>query len=79
MTARFVTTSIVTKRAGIAALFVTLVTKRAVVTKRATTNVRCAAVEERPEAKEVQLSQPSSTSLLIISSGLRVPAPPPSS
>ena len=35
-------------------------------------NVRCTAVEEQPEAKEVQLSQPSSTSLLIISSGLRV-------
>ena len=33
-------------------------------------NVRCTAVEERPEAKEVQLSQPSSTSLLMISSGL---------
>ena len=54
-------------------------------------NVRCTAVEEQPEAKEVQLSQPSSTSLLMISSGLRVqlhlpthdlfwaesPAPPP--
>ena len=36
-------------------------------------NVRCTAVaEEQPEAKEVQLSQPSSTSLLMISSGLRV-------
>ena len=35
-------------------------------------NVRCAAVEEQPEATEVQLSQPSSTSLLMISSGLRV-------
>ena len=35
-------------------------------------NVRCIAVEEQPEAKEVQLSQPSSTSLLMISSGLRV-------
>ena len=34
-------------------------------------NVRCTAVEEQPEAKEVQLSQPSSTSLLMIS-GLRV-------
>ena len=33
-------------------------------------NVRCTAVEEQPEAKEVQLSQPSSTSLLVISSGL---------
>ena len=33
-------------------------------------NVRCTAVEEQPEAKEVQLSQPSSTSLLKISSGL---------
>ena len=33
-------------------------------------NVRCTAVEKRPEAKEVQLSQPSSTSLLMISSGL---------
>ena len=35
-------------------------------------NVRCTAVEEQPEAKEVQLSQPRSTSLLMISSGLRV-------
>ena len=35
-------------------------------------NVRCTAVEEQPEAKEVQLSQPSSTSLLMVSSGLRV-------
>ena len=26
-------------------------------------NVRCTAVEEQPEAKEVQLSQPSSTSV----------------
>ena len=33
-------------------------------------NVCCTAVEEQPEAKEVQLSQPSSTSLLMISSGL---------
>ena len=33
-------------------------------------NVRCSAVEEQPEAKEVQLSQPSSTSLLMISFGL---------
>ena len=33
-------------------------------------NVRCYVVEEQPEAKEVQLSQPSSTSLLMISSGL---------
>ena len=33
-------------------------------------NVRCTAVEEQPEAKEVQLPQPSSTSLLVISSGL---------
>ena len=33
-------------------------------------NVRCTAVEKQPEAKEVQLSQPSSTSLL--SSGLSV-------
>ena len=36
-------------------------------------NVRCTAVDEQPEqleAKEVQLSQPSSTSLLMISSGL---------
>ena len=32
-------------------------------------NVRCTAVEEQPEEKEVQLSQPSSTSLLLISSG----------
>ena len=37
MPARFVTTSLVTKRAGIAARFVTLVTNRAVVTKRAAT------------------------------------------
>ena len=37
MPARFVTTSLVTKRAGIAARFVTLVTKLAVVTKRAAT------------------------------------------
>ena len=35
-------------------------------------NVRCTAVEEQPEVKEVQLLQPSSTSLLMISSGLRV-------
>ena len=35
-------------------------------------NVRCTAVEEQLEAKEVQLSQPSSTSMLMISSGLRV-------
>ena len=33
-------------------------------------NVRCTAVEEQLEAKEVQFSQPSSTSLLMISSGL---------
>ena len=33
-------------------------------------NVRCTALEEQLEAKEVQLSQPSSTSLLMISSGL---------
>ena len=33
-------------------------------------NVRCTAVEGQPEAKEVQLLQPSSTSLLMISSGL---------
>ena len=33
-------------------------------------NVRCTAVEEQLEAKEVQLSQPTSTSLLMISSGL---------
>ena len=33
-------------------------------------NVHCTAAEEQPEAKEVQLSQPSSTSLLMISSGL---------
>ena len=32
-------------------------------------NVRCTAVEEQPEAKEVQLSQPSSTYLLLISPG----------
>ena len=35
-------------------------------------NVRFTAVEEQPEAKEVQLSQPSYTSLLMISSGLGV-------
>ena len=34
----FVTTSLVTKRAGIAARFVNLVTKRAVVTKRSATD-----------------------------------------
>ena len=33
-------------------------------------NVRCTAVEEQLEAKKVLLSQPSSTSLLMISSGL---------
>ena len=33
-------------------------------------SVHCTAVEEQLEAKEVQLSQPSSTSLLMISSGL---------
>ena len=33
-------------------------------------NVHCTAVEEQLEAKEVQLSQPSSTSLLMISSEL---------
>ena len=33
-------------------------------------NVCCTAVEQQLEAKEVQLSQPSSTSLLMISSGL---------
>ena len=33
-------------------------------------NVRCTAVEEQPEAKEVRLSQPKSTSLLMFSSGL---------
>ena len=33
-------------------------------------NVRCTAVEQQLEAKEVQLSQPSSTSLLMVSSGL---------
>ena len=33
-------------------------------------NVRCTVVEEQPDVKEVQLSQPSSTSLLMISSGL---------
>ena len=38
MPARFVTTSLVTKRAGITARFVTLVTKRAVVTKRSATD-----------------------------------------
>ena len=35
-------------------------------------NVRCTAVEEQPEAKEIQLSQPSYTSMLMISSGMRV-------
>ena len=38
MLERFVITSLVTKRAGIAARFVTLVTKRAVVSKRAATD-----------------------------------------
>ena len=33
-------------------------------------NVRCTSVEEQPEAKEVQLSQYSSNSLLMISFGL---------
>ena len=33
-------------------------------------NVRCTTVEEQLEAKEVQLPQPSFTSLLMISSGL---------
>ena len=33
-------------------------------------NARCIAVEEQLEAKDVQLSQPSSTSILMISSGL---------
>ena len=33
-------------------------------------NVRCTAVKERLEAKEIQLSQSSSTSLLMISSAL---------
>ena len=33
-------------------------------------NVRCTAVEEQLEAEKVQLSQPGSTSLLTISSGL---------
>ena len=33
-------------------------------------NVRCTAAEQQLEAIEVQLSQPSSTSLLTISSGL---------
>ena len=47
-----------------------------------TDNVRCTAAEEQlVEAKEVQLSQPSSTGLLMISyAGLtQGPAPPPSS
>ena len=39
MSARFVTTSLVTKHAGIAARFVTLVTKCAIVTKCATTKI----------------------------------------
>ena len=34
------------------------------------TSLTCTAVEEQLEAKEVQLSQPSSTSLLMISCGL---------
>ena len=38
MPARFVTTSLVTKRAGIAERFVILVTKRAIVTKCAATD-----------------------------------------
>ena len=38
MPARFVTTSLMTNRAGIAARFVILVTKRAVVTERAATD-----------------------------------------
>ena len=33
-------------------------------------NVRCIAVDEQPQTKEVQLSQPSPTSLLMISSSL---------
>ena len=33
-------------------------------------NVRCTVAEQQLEAKEVQLSKPSSTSLLMISSGL---------
>ena len=35
-------------------------------------NVRCTAVEEQPEAKGAEISQPSSTSLPMISSGPRV-------
>ena len=43
-------------------------------------NVHCTAVKEQLEAKEVELSQPSSTSLLMIYSGLTSgPAPPLSS
>ena len=42
MPVRFVTTSLVTKRAGIDARFVTLVTKRAKVTKRAIVTKRAA-------------------------------------
>ena len=45
----------------------------AVLGQRHKDNVRCTAVDEQLgqlEAKEVQLSQPSSTSLLMISSGL---------
>ena len=42
MPARFVSTSLVTKRAGIAARFVTLVTKRAEVKKRAVVTKRAA-------------------------------------
>ena len=37
---------------------------------RVTRTMSCTAVEEQPETKEVQLSQPSSMSLLMISSGL---------
>ena len=47
----------------------------AVLGQRHKDNVCCTAVEEQPEAKE--LSQPSSTSLLMISSGLSVQLHPP--
>ena len=40
-------------------------------------NVRCTAVEEQLEAKEVQLSQPSSTSLLHLPANLKAQLPHP--
>ena len=53
MPARFVATSLVTKRADIAARFVTLVTKRAVVTKRAATGL----IQWRNESWQSQLPE----------------------